>query len=147
MSNALFHKKLLKNYQILERAGTFIVSVAYDITTANLYTDDEYPRYLIPLRVIPATNLSTLYNIMNDRSHIEFGLINNLFITGAIFDNDELDIALLPVKGEEVVATFEYIDDKLLCTHIKLIDRETLFYVDIAKVDIFYKHVERLLDD
>lgn len=147
MSKALFHINLLKNYQIIDRAGTFIVSVAYDVTETNLFIRDEYPRYLIPLRVITATNLSILYNIMTTRDHIAFELVNNLFITGAIFDNDDLDTALLPIKGEEVVATFEYIKNKLLCTHIRLIDREELFYINPSRVDSFYKHVEKLLDD
>lgn len=146
MSNASFHLELLKNYQIVDRPGTFKVSVAYDVTDANLYVKDAYPRYIIPLRVILGENLFKLVEILDEYKTVPFEAIKTLFMSGAIFDDGELDVSMLPVKGEEIIATFEHKEGVLLCTHIKLIDREALYYVDLSKVSKFYKNVEKYLD-
>ena len=147
MSNAIFHKDLLKSYQVLDRPGTFIVSVAYDVTDANLYTKDDYPRYLIPLRVITAEDLIKITGVLNEHAEVPFDMVKHLFMTGAIFDNGELDSSILLVKGERIVATFDYKDSKLYCTHLKIIDREELFYVNLSKVSRFYREVEGFLDE
>jgi hypothetical protein len=141
---ALFHIDLLKHYQVLDRPGTFIVSVAYDITEDNLYVNDGYPRYLIPLRVIRAEDLPKLISILKNGS-MPFRYIKEYFMMGAVFDNGDVDPMSLPVKGEKVVATFETKDDKLLCTHIKLIDRDELMYVNFSAIDSLYELAEEFL--
>lgn len=144
MSNAIFHSNLLTNYQVLDRPGTFIVTVAYDVTSANYYTRDGFPRYIVPLRVLTAENLIKVMNVLNDEPNVPFKEVKGYFLSGALFDNDgTYDTTTLPVKGEKVVATFDYVDGKLFCTHLKLIDREELFYVDLSKVDEFYRHVAK----
>ncbi len=137
MSNPLFSIELLKYYQVIDRPGTFIVSAAYDVTEKNLYVGDEFPRYLIPLRVIRSEDLPELIKILKG-GKVPFYKIKHLFLTGAIFDNDDIDITTLPTKGEKVVATFEAKNDKLLCTHIKLIDRDNLLYVNFSAIDDLY---------
>jgi len=147
MSSAVFHSGLLKNYQVLDRPGTFIVAVSYDVTDANLYTKDEYPRYLIPLRVITGENLIKITRVLDEHSEVPFDIVNPLFMTGAIFDNGDLDTSTLPIKGERIVATFEKKDSELYCTHLKIIDREELFYVNLSKAVQFYRSVEKFLDE
>ena len=137
MSNAIFHIDLLKHYQVLDREGTFIVSVAYDVTKDSLYVNDDYPRYLVPLRVIRAEDLPFLIKEIKN-SAVPFWQVKGYFLTGAIFDNGEVDNLELPTKGEKVVATFEMKDNKLLCTHIKLIDRDDLMYVNFSAIDDLY---------
>jgi len=145
VSSPIFHTGLLKHYQVLERPGTYIVSVAYDVTEQSLYTEDAYPRYLIPLRVIRAEDIPELIQVLKDETYISFYAIKDKFLTGAIFSNDDIDTSLLPIKGEEVVATFEYKDDKLLCTHIKLIDRDDLMYVNLSAFDDLYQLAEKVI--
>lgn len=147
MSNAIFHRDLLKNYQVLDRPGTFVVSVAYDVTDASLFTQDDYPRYLIPLRVITGENLIKILRVLDEHAEVPFNIVKKFFMTGAIFDNGEIDNSLLPIKGEKVVATFEEKDGTLYCTHLKMIDREELFYVNLSKVISFYSSVEKFLDE
>jgi hypothetical protein len=143
-SSAIFHIELLKHYQVLDRPGTFIVSVAYDVTEANLYVGDNYPRYLVPLRVIRSEDLPELVKILKS-GNTPFYRVKHLFLTGAIFDNGEIDILALPAKGEQVVATFEVKDEKLLCTHIKLIDRDDLLHVNFSAIDDLYCLAEEYL--
>ena len=137
MSNVIFHKELLKHYQVVDKAGTYIVAVAQDITERNLYVEDSFPRYLIPLRVIRSEDLVTLSELLS-KKRVTFKSINHLFLTGAVFDNGDIDKLLLPTKGEQVVATFEYKNDVLLCTHIKLIDRDELAYINLSAVSDLY---------
>ncbi len=144
MSNPVFHIDLLKHYQVLDRPGTFIVSVAYDITEDNLYLKDEYPRYLIPLRVIRSDKLPQLIKLLKERNQ-SFHNIKHYFLTGAIFDNEDIDPILLPVKGEQIIATFDEVDDKLQCTHIKLIDRDDLLYVNFDAIDDLYALAKKFL--
>jgi len=145
VSNPLFHIDLLKHYQVLERPGTFIVSVAYDTTERSLYTKDEYPRYIIPLRVIRSKDLHELIQVLSDETYISFYAISDKFLSGAIFLNDGIDTSLLPIKGEEVVATFDYKEDNLVCTHIKLIDRDDLMYVNLSAIDDLYQLAEKFI--
>ena len=144
MSNAVFHEALLTNYQVLDRPGTFIVTVAYDVTHANYITKDEYPRYIVPLRVITGENLGKLIEVLNDNTQLPFGMVSKYFMSGALFDpDDSYNTSNLPTKGERIVATFDMKDDKLMCTHLKPIDREELFYVDLSKASAFFAHVNK----
>ena len=143
-NNPHFNIKLLKHYQVLDRPGTFIVSVVYDITERNLYIGDNYPRYLIPLRVVKSEDLPNLIKILKE-GNVPFHKIKHLFLTGAIFDDDNIDIVTLPTKGEKVIATFEVKDDKLQCKHIKLIDRDDLLYVNFAAIDDLYNLADEFL--
>jgi len=137
---------LLKHYQVLDRPGTFIVSVAYDITNQSLYVGDDYSRYLIPLRVIRSEDLPNLVKVLKDNHNsIPFYTIKDFFLMGAIFVNDGINKLDLPTKGEEVIATFEYKEDILLCTHIKLIDRDDLTYVNLSAIDDLYQLAEKFI--
>lgn len=142
--SALFHIDLLKHYQVLDRPGTFIVSVAYDVTEDNLYVNDGYPRYLIPLRVVKSSDLPELIKTLKEGS-VPFRHVKHFFMMGAIFDNGDVDPVSLPTKGEKVVATFEIKDGKLLCTHIKLIDRDDLMYVNFSAINDLYELAEEFL--
>jgi len=146
-SDAVFHLDLLRNYQVLDRPGTFIVTVAADITEDNLYTKDSYPRYIVPLRVIRGDDLAKLVRILNEYKTVPFVAISKYFMSGAIFVDGEIIEEDLPIKGEKVIATFENKDNKLLCTHLKLIDRIDLDYVDIEAMNEFYQSVKKFLDE
>ena len=146
MSDAKFHIDLLRNYQVLDRPGTFIVTVAADITPDSLYVKDSYPRYIVPLRVIRGDDLIKLVRILNDYKVVPFAAVRKYFMSGAIFEED-VDESELPVKGEKVIATFENKDNKLLCTHLKLIDRKDLDFVNVDAMNEFYKSIEKFLDE
>jgi len=145
VSNAIFHIGLLKNYQVLDRPGTFMTSVAYTVTTDNLYVKDDYPRFLIPLRIIRGEDLPNLIKILKDNETVTFNSIKHLFLTGAIFDNGDINTSLLPIKGEQVLTTFENKNDTILCTHVELIDRENLAYVNFDAIDDLYSLAKNFL--
>jgi hypothetical protein len=144
----MFRKHLLTQYQTISAPGTYKVKVAADVTDDNLYLKDDYPRYLIPLRVIKADKLIELMGLLNKYKEIPFSIIKKFFMTGAIFLDDDLDLELLPIKGEEVIATFDYDDkSKLVVKHISLVPREELDYIDLAAIDDFYNLIKNHEDE
>jgi len=147
VSQAMMHMGLLSNYQIIDREGVFKVKVAYDINDEHLFVNDEYPRYIIPLKVIRAEDLPILVNILKKYDQVPYGTIKHYFVTAALFLNDGVDPKDLPVKGEEVLVTFEYVDERLMATHISLIPREELDYVNIEAMDTMYNLIKKLSDE
>jgi len=143
---AIFKLEHLKNYQILGRPGTFVVTVAYNVTYSSLYTEDDHPRFLIPLRVVRAEDLPKLVSVLNNKSVVPYKSIADFFLTGALFlnDNNYLE-SELPAKGEKILATFDTIDDSstLYCTNVKLIDRQELNFVNLNAVDELYQLAEK----
>ncbi len=144
MSNSIFHLNLLKNYQLVTIPGVYTATVSYTITDKNLILDD-YPRYLVPLKIITANKLEQLLRVMiNETKKVSFSSVSKYFITGALWFEDITE-ELLPIKGEKVLATFDNKDGVLLCTHIELLPKEELDYIDINKLDLFRKTLTKLL--
>lgn len=146
MSDAIFHLGLLKNYQIVAKPGAYLASVAYTVTNSNLILDD-YPRYLVPLRVMNSSGLDSLLSILEDESEIiSFSSVKKYFLSGVLWFSD-IEEENLPVKGERVMATFDDVDGKLLCIHIELLPREELDYIDINNIIDFRKTLLKLLQE
>lgn len=138
-----FHKGLLKNYQVVNVPGVYIVSVASTVTVNNLITDD-YPRYLIPLRLTTGEGLLQLMDILDKVEQVPFPMVRDCFITGAIFEKDISDDEL-PVKGEQVIVTIDKVDDNFRCTNIELLPRTELEYVDVDALCKFRSNIKNLI--
>lgn len=146
MSEAIFHLSLLRNYQIVSRPGVYVVTVAYTVTDQNLIID-EYPRYIVPLRVINSINLTHIVKMMkNETIVLPFNSVKKFFLSGALWAR-EVDIEELPVKGEQVLATFDEKEEQLLCTNIELLPREELDYINIDNLLEFRKTLFNLMKD
>lgn len=144
MGKAKFHLGLLRNYQMVNVPGTYVVAVAYTINNNHLILDD-YPRYLIPLRAITSVGLTEISEAVKIESEIiNFEDVRHCFLTGALWFEDVIEEDL-PIKGEKVLATFDIKDDKLMCTHIELLPREELDYIDINNLILFRKTLTDLL--
>lgn len=148
MSEPIFHAKLLSNYQLVTKPGTYYVSAAYTTTEANLIAD-EHPRYLVSLRALTSENLLVLIKILNETPIVPFVDVRHLFLTGALWDKSDFSTEDLPIKGEKVLATFDNVETdfgiRLLCTHIELLPREELNYVDITQFDTFLTTINSLI--
>jgi hypothetical protein len=150
MSEATFNLKLLSNYHLVANPGTYYVSTAYTITGDNLFID-EHSRYIVPLRALTSEGLSELISneeLMSGKN-IPFKDVRHLFLSGAVWDTDTFDVSDLPIKGERLLATFDFVDTvrgrRLLCTHIELLPREELEYVDTSRFDEFLLALNNLI--
>jgi hypothetical protein len=152
MNDAQFHIKLLSNYQLVTKPGTYYVSVAYTVREINLI-QDERPRYLVPLRAITTDGLTEIVEKLKDAKNglIPFSEIRHVFLNGALWygEGDTYDESDLPIKAEKVLAHFDYVEldsgTKLLCTNIELLPREELEYIDPDQFDLFRQTINNLI--
>lgn len=131
---------------MVDHPGTFKVKVAADISPDSLFTEDDYPRYIVPLRVIRADKLPALLDRIKNTISVPFTFVSRYFMSGAIFA-DDVDEHDLPIKGEEVIATFEEKDGELLVTHISLIPRNELDYVNMEAINELYNLLKNKKDE
>jgi len=147
MSNAIFHSKLLRNYQLVSKPGVYMVRVGYSVTDANII-DDEYPRILIPLRVITSEGLEKIISILDNTPTVSFDTVKSCFMTGAIF-LENIDLNNLPVKGDLILASFDCdeVASKLICNGLSQLPREELDYVNPDNLLDFHKKLTLLIKD
>lgn len=153
MSDALFHLKLLANYQLVTKPGTYYVSTAYTVHESNLNVSGVTPKYIVPFRAMTGEGLQEILEALkaSENGTVPYSDISRSFLSGALWcEGSELyDESDLPIKGEKVLATFDYVDTKygrrLLCTHVELLPREELSYVDIDQVDQFRLTLNNLI--
>ena len=121
MSEYLFKKKNLSNYSVVNEPGTYILKVA---NVSPLYEDDGYPRYIVNFRAGLPQGFQDCLEIMGNREIVDYVNIRHCFLTGSIWQNKVDDVQDLPIKGEDVIASFDYVDDILQCQCVTLIPRK-----------------------
>lgn len=134
MSEYLLKRKNLVLYEVIPGPGTFLVKVASTVTTKNLYELDKYPRYIVNLRVATKEGFQECLDKMGSREVIDYMEVSPYFMSGAIWIKDIDDTRKLPTKGEEIIATFDYVDEILRCVSLTLIPRKSLTPFDLNAV-------------
>lgn len=125
MNEPVFKRKDLKQFAIVEDPGTYIVKSF----GATYFEDGDKSRYLLNLRAATADGLMECLEILGDRNECNYSEFNgkNCFITGTLWENHVNDVSLVPVKGESVIATYDYNDEgQLWCISVTLLPRKTL---------------------
>jgi len=130
MREAVFKKKNLSLYNIIDGPGTFMVKVSSRVGQKQLIEDGSKSRYLVNLRVATVEQLESCLNLLSTEDEISFSEVRHCFITGVIWENDVNDLLELPTKGETVIATFDYVDEIIRCVSITLIPRRRLQQFD-----------------
>ena len=85
-----------------------------------------------------------LLDVLQTTPTVPYYIITNFFLTGALFEN-KVSVEDLPSKGEDIVATFDFVKGKLQCTNLKLISRDDLAYIDIKVIDDLYAVAKGLI--
>jgi len=132
--NYLLKKKNLNSYEVVPGPGTHIVKVASTVKEKNLYSEDKYPRYIVNLKCSTQENFKLCLKRMGSKEEIPYMDVKEYFLSGAIWENEITNTLLLPTKGEEVIATFNYVDEVLRCVSITLIPRRVLENFDLNAV-------------
>ena len=134
MSYAVFKKSSLRNYDIISSPGTYKVVVSNSVKPNYLLEDEDKSRYLVNFRAGTLDNLKSCLKEMGNAEIVPFAEVRDFFFTGALWENQVTDLETLPVKGEEVIANFDYVDDILRCTSITLIPRKKLEKFDLDSI-------------
>jgi hypothetical protein len=130
----LFKKESLNTFHIIEEPGTHFVRVNNNITKSHLYEEDDHPRYLVTLKVIHKDNVEKCLSLFGNHEQIPFKNIRPYLYTGVIWENQVLSELDLPIKNEEVIATFNYIDDEIKCISMTLVPRTELNTLQLQEV-------------
>lgn len=113
-------KKYLTKFSIITEECTAIVQSMQTIDS-RFFIDDDNPRYLVPLRAFSIDNKEAIDELLKDEESdsIEIELLYPLLLSGVIWQDKVLHLLDLPVKGENLIATFSYSDlDELQCDGI-----------------------------
>lgn len=134
-TNAQFNRELLRHYSIIEQPGVYKVSIAgvsrpYVRSTGELRT--------VYLRVGTYESLLTAVQILDDRKSCLFHEVEECFFKGILWSDRLPNPEAIPIRGEEVLATFSIEDGALACTDIGILPRRRLALFDYTKhcVDI-----------
>ena len=114
-------KTYMKKFDIIEGECTATVKVMQTVDD-RFFINDDTPRYLIPLLAFDIENEDSIDAIIEDTDEygkFDIDLLYPFLFTGVLWYDKVLTKMDLPVKGEKVIATFEYGDlDELMCTGI-----------------------------
>jgi hypothetical protein len=143
VNNYILKKKSLSDYQVLKEPGTYIVKVS---TCSKLYLKDDYPRYIVNLKVATNEGFEKCLKIMGNKEEISFFKVSDYFLSGVIWEKQIENESDLPVKNEEVVANFDYVDQDLKCVSISLLPREKLNKFQLDNICQSRKLLKNLLN-
>lgn len=119
-SNLKFRIEHINRYAVIDEPGTFKVRVRATVTKAMFITN----RWLVPLRVLTSDGLETLKTAYT--KDVLYKDISGVFMSGALWKSQVMDKVDLPVKGEELIATFDYVNGIIMCTGLTQIPRKKL---------------------
>lgn len=109
--------------------------------------DGSKSRYIVNLKVSTTQKLQNCVKSMGNNEIVSFNAVKKYFISGVIWENEVNELIDLPSKGEEVIATFDYLDDELVCKSINLIPRRTLKTFDLKAIDLTRRLYKKLIDN
>lgn len=113
----------LTNYAIIKEPCTVIVKCNSKLDFDTMYEEDGYFRWITNLKAISVQNLNYIQKLVDSKANLTYRFVGNLLMSGAIWENQVNTNLDLPVKGEDIIATFDYVKEKLLCTNITIIPR------------------------
>lgn len=114
----------LDKYAIISEPCTVIVQNNSSVKHDALYGGELNARWLLNLKAISEFNLKLIQALIKKNVTLTYRDIGHLFMTGALWE-EQIDFPEeLPVKGENVIAVFDYVDDIIMCKGITLIPRK-----------------------
>lgn len=128
----------LDQFEQLEGPETILVKNMSPLDYNKLYTGDGNPRWILQLKAITTENLELIKAVSKKVSSLTYRDIGHLLMTGVIWEDQVKNAECLPVKGEYVHASFDYVKGILRCTNISVITR---------RVPIRYDYNKEILDE
>lgn len=134
-------KTYINKFKQVEGECTAIVPVMATVDDAMLSKDNK--RYFTPLFAIDINKYDELLELLMDEPEddIDIELLHPFIITGVIWKNKVKSFLDLPVKGENVIATFEENDDgDITCTGISMVGKSKLKNFNFYKSELNVKN-------
>lgn len=145
MGNVRFDISHIDRYAIITEPCTVVLKATYKVSSQ--YIMDGHPRWLIPLRALTNENLEALKELYRI-GDVYYSDIRDLFMVGALWSSQVEDEQDLPMAGEKVIATFDYVEDILRCTGINLIPRkEPEVFLASEYISEMFDEFKNLIDE
>ncbi|MCK5787714.1 MAG: hypothetical protein KAH32_01785 [Chlamydiia bacterium] len=119
MNEPLFKIEHLDRYKILDEPCTAIVDVRATIKSSTVINSSE--AWFVPLRVVTKDNIE----ILKEMRSVPYSELRDYFISGVLWA-DSANIEELPIRGEKIIASFDYIKGELRCVGLTQIPRKEL---------------------
>lgn len=114
----------LHNVCKIDEPGTFEIKNMTTLDYYDITIKGELARWIIMLKAMTSANIEVVKLLYKEfGSTLTYEDVGHYFFTGVIWENQIKNSINLPVKGENVIATFDYVDDVLRCTGITVKDR------------------------
>jgi hypothetical protein len=129
-------KKFLNKFKYIEGACTAEVQCMSNVDESLLSGKGDKARYYVPLRVFRAEDIDEITDIVNGYEGDKFEIeeIYDYTLSGVIWKSNIDDTINLPIKGEKVIANFEYNEEEVLvCTNVVPITKIKLKPFDLEK--------------
>lgn len=123
MSDLIFELSHLDGYAIVEEPCTILVKNNSRLDFNRLYIEDDNPRWLLNLKAVTRVNLDLLRELAKEPETLRYSDIGHLLCTGALWRDQVIAQEFLPVKGEDMIVVFGFIDKQLRATSITPIPR------------------------
>ena len=136
--NYPFSLSHLDQFEKLEGPETLLVKNMTPLDYNVLYRGDGNPRWILQLKAITVENLELIKQVSKKVSNLTYNDIGHLLMKGVIWENQVKNEECLPVKGEYVHASFDYVKGILRCTNISVITR---------RVPVRYDYKKEMLDE
>ena len=141
----LVSKKFINKLVYIEKEGAAVVKSMSNVDDTMLFGKGDNKYYLVPLRAVDSQYIDDIVDMVESRTGDKFD-IEELFqytITGKMWENTVYNSMLLPIKGENVVANFEYNDaEEIVCTFVKPIEKMIPKKFDLSTFKLNKNHDE-----
>jgi hypothetical protein len=127
-------KTYLNKFKIIEEPCTAVVQCM--ATVDDSFLSKNKKSYFIPLRAISIDEYDNLIDVLSEEEEedIDITKLYPFMLTGTLWKDKVLSKLDLPVKGENLIATFEEEDlDGLKCTGIVTLGKAKLKKFNLTK--------------
>jgi len=146
--SAIFKKQNLGLYDVINEPCTVIVKVANTVKSIYLIEDGSKSRYLVNLRIAELASLQEALSILGNQDDCAFSDVAHCFITGVIWEKDVSDLSNLPVKGENIIASFDRDETGVMrCVSITTIPRKQLSKFDLNAYNFSKNKLNKLFQN
>lgn len=136
--NILFRRDWLKDYVVINEAGT------YEVVTTNaptFYDPAEYgeegnPRFIVNVKAVLQDNLPKLVELLQGKELIPISETNGLFMNGNIWINEDGEEPELPGKRETIKINVNFVEDRAGNDVLRITDINVLPTKKAEKLDL-----------
>lgn len=130
-------KTYLNKFKIIEGPCTAIVQCM--ATVDDSFRSKNKKSYFVPLRAIDINVYDNLVDVLSedDEESVEITKLYEFMLTGTLWADKVLSTLDLPVKGENLIATFEENElDELVCVGLVTLGKTNLKKFNLLKATI-----------